>query len=51
MIAYPAPMLRIVRRRSQLVAIKQAARFGYTAAKGIALGAALYLSLVFILAN
>lgn len=49
MTAYPTPMLRIIRRRSQLVAIKQAARFGYTAAKGLALGGGLYLTLCFVL--
>jgi hypothetical protein len=31
------------------MAIKQAARFGYTAAKGLALGIGLYLSLCFVL--
>lgn len=49
MTTYTAPMLRIVRRRTQLVAFKQAARFGYTAAKGVALGAGLYLTLCFVL--
>lgn len=49
MTTYPTPMLRIIRRRSQIVAIKQAARFGYTAAQGIALGAGLYLTLCFVL--
>ena len=49
MTTYPAPMLRIIRRRSQLAAIKNAARFGYTAAKGLALGTCLYLSLCFVL--
>ena len=49
MTTYPAPMLRIVRRRSQLVAIKQAARIGYTAVQGIALGVGLYLSQCFVL--
>lgn len=49
MMTYPAPMLRIIRRRSQIVAIKQAARHVYTAAKGLALGAGLYLILCFAL--
>lgn len=49
MIAYPAPMLRIIRRRSQVVAMKQAAHHGYVAVKGLAIGAGLYLMMVFIL--
>lgn len=49
MATYPAPMLRNIRRRSQLSAIKNAARFGCNAAKGLALGAGLYLSLCFVL--
>lgn len=49
MIAYPAPILRIIRRRSQIVAMKQAAHHGYVAIKGLAVGAGLYLALVFIL--
>ena len=49
MTTYPAPMLRIIRRRSRIVAIKQVARLGYTAAKGLALGASLYLTLCFVL--
>lgn len=49
MTTYPAPMLRIIRRRSKITAMKQAARFGYTAAKGLALGAGLYLILCFML--
>ena len=49
MTAYPAPMLRIIRRRSHLLVLKQAARHGYTAAQGIALGAGMYLILCFVL--
>lgn len=49
MITYPTPMLRIIRRRSQVVAIKQAARHGIAAVKGLAIGAGLYLALVFAL--
>lgn len=49
MTTYPAPMLRIIRRRSRFTAIKNAARFGHTAAKGLALGAGLYLILCFVL--
>ena len=49
MTTYPAPMLRIIRRRSRIVAIKQAVRFGYTASKGLALGAGLYLTMCFVL--
>lgn len=49
MTAYPAPMLRIIRRRSRFLAVKQVARHGYTAAQGIALGAGMYLILCFVL--
>ncbi|MGV0999629.1 MAG: hypothetical protein ACOYBQ_09905 [Fluviibacter sp.] len=49
MIAYPTPMLRIIRRRSQIAVIKQAARHGFVAAKGLAMGVGMYLMLVFIL--
>lgn len=49
MTAYPAPMLRIIRRRSHLLVLKQAARHGCTAAKGIATGVGLYLTLCFVL--
>lgn len=49
MTAYPAPMLRIIRRQSQLLALKQAARHGCTAAKGIAIGVSLYLIFCLVL--
>ena len=49
MTAYPAPMFRIIRRRSQIVAMKQAAHHEYVAIKGLAIGAGLYLGMVFIL--
>lgn len=49
MTAYPAPMLRIIRRRSRITAIKQSARHGYAAAKGLALGAGPYLIFCFML--
>ena len=49
MTTYPTPMLRIIRRRSRFLALKQAARYGYTASQGIALGAGLYLALCIVL--
>lgn len=51
MIAYPAPMLRIIRRRSHVLALKQAARHGCTAAKGIAISVGLYLTLCILLSQ
>lgn len=51
MIAYPAPMLRLIRRRARLTAMKQAARYGHTAIKGLTLGTGIYLALVFVLGS